>query len=174
VFQLSPNGNGTWTETVLHAFVGADGSQPTGAVTLDSQGNLYGTTYSGGSYGLGVVYEIAGGQLSVLHSFAGTQPGSYDGANSNATLTFDLGGNLWGTTTNGGDRLDGTVFVLTPQNGAWQYSVFHSFQGAASQPHDGVDPESGVVIDSLGNLWGTTAAGGYAGVGTFYEIKVSE
>lgn len=166
VFQLTPNGDGTWNETVIHSFVGTDGSQPRAGVTLDSQGNLYGTTSQGGGSNVGVAYEIAGGGFSLLHTFSG---GS-DGATPVAPLTFDRVGNLWGTTQQGG-ATRGTLFVFM-QNGGWQYSVFHNFGSGPLK--DGENPESGLVLDGAGNLWGTTLNGGGEGFGTIYEVEVTQ
>lgn len=171
VFHLVPNGDGTWSETVIHTFVGTDGSQPHAGVIIDGQGNLYGTTWGGGDFGYGTVYEISGGQINVLHSFEGAS-GVPDGANPNAPLTFDLRGNLWGTTLNGGDRGEGTIFALM-QNAGWQYSLFHSF-GSLGPPRDGNYPYSGLAVDGNGNLWGNTYGGGGLNFGTFYEIVFSQ
>lgn len=133
VFQLTPNADGTWTEAVFHTFTGgADGAYPTGGLLTDSQGNLYGTAYEGGSapFGFcgyqgfdicGVVFKFdSSGNETVLWDFTG---GS-DGANSSAGLAMDAEGNLYGTTTYGGDLNStnpacvgfgcGVVFRLTP------------------------------------------------------------
>jgi uncharacterized repeat protein (TIGR03803 family) len=129
VFELSPGGNGTWTESVLHSFCSldgcADGDAPDrGPLAVDAAGNLYGTTQSGGNrscdgYGCGVVYKLdAGGQETVLYNFTG----GTDGAGSPAGVVLDKVGNLYGVSPLGGDSACpinrgsgcGVVFKLTP------------------------------------------------------------
>jgi uncharacterized repeat protein (TIGR03803 family) len=187
VFELSPNGSGGWTETVLHAFSGErDGAAPWTGLILDSTGNLYGTTASGGNltaslcapYGCGVVFELSpvsgGWKENVLHGFVGT-----DGWIPFGTLTFDSLGNLYGTTLQG-RRTSlcqssgcGVVFELSPVTGGWHEKVLHSFDGT-----DGSLIEGGVAFDSAGNLYGTAAYGGGPangcdgeGCGTCFELS---
>jgi uncharacterized repeat protein (TIGR03803 family) len=158
VFGLTPNGDGSWTETVLHSFKGdgMDGYSPLATLVLDSAGNLYGTTVFGGAHGAGAVFEVtrnADGSWTenVLHSFTYT-----DGAYPFAVVIFDANGNLYSTTQQGGAYGDGTVFKLTPNGGAgWTETVLHSFDLA-----DGAGPDAGLVFDSAGNLYGTTEGGG--------------
>ncbi len=117
VFELSPGLDGRWAEKVLHNFDnnGTDGINPMANLTLDASGNLYGTTYGGGAYGSGTVFKLtsAGGgnwTETTVHSFGfGT-----DGVNPNAGLIFGAGGNLYGTTFDGGAYYTGTVFEITP------------------------------------------------------------
>ncbi len=98
-------------ETVLYSFAGAKGANPVGGVTLDSAGNLYGTTAYGGAASAGVVYKLDTiGQETVLYSFTG----GTDGANPLAGLIRDSAGNLYGTASNGGNSLSGLVFALDP------------------------------------------------------------
>jgi uncharacterized repeat protein (TIGR03803 family) len=114
VFELTPAG----TETALHIFAGPpdDGANPAGGVVFDAQGNLYGTTYVGGAYGSGTVFEITNeGVEKVLYSFTGGANGATDGGGPFAGLAIDAQGNLYGTTINGiGSTSNGTVFKLTP------------------------------------------------------------
>ncbi len=104
VFELTPNGSGGWTETVLYNFTfGTDGAIPYAGVIFDSAGNLYGTTFDGGTYGNGTVFELTpngsgGWTETVLHSFSS----GIDGANPYAGLILDRAGNLYGTTLDGG------------------------------------------------------------------------
>lgn len=167
VFKLSPGANNTWTEAV-YSFGGKNGkggAHPYGGLVLDSSGNLYGTTFYGGAYGYGTVFELtlnSSGKWteSVLYSFAGLR----DGSNPASTLVFDAAGNLYGTTWYGGDVHgvigggDGTVFELSPtEKGRWIEKVLYQFHG-----DDGANPRAGVVFDAAGNLYGGTVDGGYA------------
>jgi len=163
-------------EKVLHAF-GAykkDGYSLFAGVTLDSVGNLYGTTSLGGANDVGAVYELmpkvgGGWTEKLLHSFSNN---GTDGYYPTASLVFDAGGNLYGTTSGGGRETKscpagcGTVFELVPQvGGSWKEKVLHSFNAA-----DGLQPRSNVILDSAGNLYGTTSGGGHHGVGTVFEM----
>ena len=158
-----------WTETIIHSFGGADGTQPQAEVVFDQAGNMYGTTVLGGALGQGSVYELtrSGGAWTehVLYSFMG---GSSDGANPVSGVTFDQSGNLWGTTLVGG-RTYGTVYQLAPSGGGWQETFLHKF----SYVVDGAYPQGGLVLDS-GDLYGTTERGallhGYFG-GTLFQIR---
>lgn len=167
VFRLTKGSNGVWSEQVLHSFY-SDGIYPNGPVTLDQAGNVYGTTYYGGSSpncypGCGTVFKLAANTwaLSTLYSFTGTP----DGANPWAVkLVFDSTGSLYGTTEYGGNSANctngcGTVFRLTPTaGGVWTEKVIHSF----SSYSDGAIPASGVIIHS-GHVYGTTVYGGGSG-----------
>jgi uncharacterized repeat protein (TIGR03803 family) len=162
VFEVAPDG----THTVLHAFEGGkDGEAPFGGLIADSIGNLYGTTALGGdgcnSPGCGTVFKIApGGAETILHTF---QANGSDGLGPGSGLIMDRDGNLYGTTSAGGsggtpcqrDVGCGTVFQVFPDG---TETVLYSFQGL-----DGSDPGAGVVMDSPGNLYGTTSYGGGAG-----------
>ena len=162
VYKLAPNPRGTWTESVLHSFTGADGGIPQAVLTLDTAGNLYGTTSYGGSTACtgrcGVVFKLAPNPEgtwteSVLHSFTGGAHGRYPLAG----LIFEKAGNLYGTTLDGGADGLGVVFKLTPSpDGTWTESVLHSFTGGAN----GAYPYAGLIFDAAGNLYGTTYAGG--------------
>lgn len=184
-FKLSPNTDGSWTETVLHSFNGAldgghDGGDPQGGLVFDAAGNLYGTTAGGGAgtgcgagpaTGCGIVFELtptAGGnwQETILHNFTNNHS---DGWTPESGLIFDAAGSLYGTTYYGGAEPmgGGAVFKLTPASGGWQESVLYSFHCAA----DGCSPYSGLVFDAAGNLYGTTVGGGDAGGnGVVYKL----
>ncbi|MGB8770724.1 MAG: choice-of-anchor tandem repeat GloVer-containing protein, partial [Candidatus Korobacteraceae bacterium] len=116
VYELTPNGSGGWTETVLYNFgSGTDGSEPLASLIFDSAGNLYGTTNSGGTYDYGTVFELTpngsgGWTETVLHNFGSGTDGFWPEAN----LIFDAAGNLYGTTVGGGTYQWGTVFEITP------------------------------------------------------------
>ena len=126
----------------LYKFAGfGDGSTPTGNLTFDQAGNLYGTTALGG-LGYGTVFELTANSdgtwtHSVLYSF---NVGS-DGRHPYAGLIFDQSGNLYGTTYDGGDYGAGTIFKLTPNSdGSWTESVLHSFCALGAVAPAGVIP----------------------------------
>ena len=169
VFKLTPGSGGTYSESVLWSFGGTgDGTSPYAGLVMDSAGNLYGTTYSGGAHNSGTVFKImpeGGGTYteSVLWSFGGTG----DGKNPEAGLIMDSAGNLYGTTSSGGAHLYGTVFKLTPGSGGpYTESVLWSFGGTG----DGTSPYAGLVMDSAGNLYGTTVGGGAYLSGTVFKL----
>ncbi len=157
------------TETILHNFTCAatDGCNPAAGVVLDSNGNLYGTTQSGGAYGDGVVFKLStSGTLTILHSF---NPGAFpytDGSDPQAGVVFGPDGNLYGTTYLGGTYGGGTVYRVTPSG---TETVLYNFTGAA----DGCGPNAGVVFDSEANLYGTATYCGAYGWGTAFELSPS-
>ena len=176
VFEMSPNPDGTFRYTTLHVFKSrnGDGVAPYGGLMLDAAGNLFGTTGFGGTTGAGVVFELSpsptGWTYSVLYNFAG-QPN--DGRNSQGALVMDSAGNLYGTTQNGGTYDNGVAFELSPSPTGWTESVIHIFGGA----NDGAYPMASLILDSAGNLYGTTYGGGqgqcYLGCGTVFELSHS-
>jgi uncharacterized repeat protein (TIGR03803 family) len=116
VFELTPTASGPWKETVLYNFQGGtDGASPTGPLTFDPAGNLYGTTVSGGGSGLGTVYELSPGSggwtETILHSFAG---GTGDGSGPQGGVVRDAAGNLYGVTPFGGTIDDGVAYEIIP------------------------------------------------------------
>jgi uncharacterized repeat protein (TIGR03803 family) len=162
---------------VLYTFKGGnDGIYPSGALVFDSSGDLFGTTYYGGTgtcssfsgNGCGMVFELkresdGKWQHAVLYNFKG---GS-DGAQPTGGLVFDSSGNLYGTTTQGGGSNIGTVFELSPHSGGWSEKVLHSFGGSG----DGAEPAAGMIFDSSGNLYGTASGGGAFDGGAVFEIS---
>jgi uncharacterized repeat protein (TIGR03803 family) len=170
VFELSPAASGTWTEKVLHAFKTADdGNQPFAGLIFDASGNLYGTTpYGGdGAGSIGTVFELSptstGNWIEkVLYSFNTAA----DGAAPYAGLIWDAAGNLYSTTSLGGAYANGTVFELSPTGvGNWTEKVLFSFNGT-----DGNDPQASLIMDAVGNVYGTTVEGGAHLDGTVFEI----
>jgi uncharacterized repeat protein (TIGR03803 family) len=168
VFELTPKGNGDWTETVLYRFNGLNGFQPIGSVAFDGAGNLYGTTAGGGAHALGTVFELmpkAGGGWTeeVLHSF---NRNGNDGVGPYAGVILDQAGNLYGTTVGGGTYANGTAFELSPKaSGDWKEKILHSFNN-----NDGIGPQASLVFDSSGNLYGTTRIGGAHNYGAVFEL----
>jgi len=186
VFEVASGGN----ESVLHAFAGSsDGAYPAGGLLRDGSGNLYGTTGAGGSTdscgtawdGCGTVFKIASnGTESILHAFTGSKDGAYPAG----ALIEDSGGNMYGTTAAGGSANDcglgkhgcGTVFKIATGG---TVTILHAFAGGS----DGAYPLAVLSMDSKGNLYGATGAGGStstcgkfkflpkaSGCGTVFEI----
>jgi len=135
--------------TVLSNFTGSSGAYPYGGLMQDSAGTLYGTTYSGGASSAGTVFAVLYGAEPALHSFSGS-----DGSVPKGGLIRDQNGVLYGTTQYGGAFGFGTVFAISP---AGTLTTLHSFAGGSS---DGEYPYGGLVLDSAGNLYGTTQNGG--------------
>jgi uncharacterized repeat protein (TIGR03803 family) len=169
VFELVSNGFGGYTIKVIYTFQGAaDGGGPESSLIMDQSGKLYGTTSAYGTARAGTVFVLSpntGGGFteSVLYTFSG---GS-DGAGPISTLIMDGDGNLYGTTNGGGAQNSGAVFELTPNGGGYNESVLYSFQGGT----DGKNPQAALLRDEVGNLYGTTTAGGSANSGTLFELK---
>jgi len=217
VYELSRT-NGTWIESVLYDFTGANGAAPQAGLTFDASGNLYGTTVQGGAYDQGTVFTLtrsgSGWSGSTIHDFTGGP----DGGGPLGNVIFDQAGNLFDTTVGGGGYYSGVAFELSPSAGGWNETVLANFGGNSSYPNapllmgpDGslygvgygeatssvfkltpgsggwtytvlhdfggrVYPNGGLVLDSDGNLFGTTSIGGddqcepYEGCGVIFEI----
>jgi uncharacterized repeat protein (TIGR03803 family) len=153
------------TFKVLYSFEGSIFSQgqfPYGNLLLDTAGNLYGTTYSGGPSDFGLVFEVNSSGESALFTFAG---GPSDGAYPFAGLVEDNAGNFYGTTTAGGSSGLGTVFT---GDSIGRNSVLYNFAGRT----DGAYPYGGLILDAAGSLYGTTAEGG-SGLGTIFKLEKS-
>jgi uncharacterized repeat protein (TIGR03803 family) len=172
--------SGGWKEHVLHNFPASsgDGYPTSSGLTLDSAGNLYGTTLQGGSKGCegggcGTVYQLKRGtdghwKETILYNF----PTLKDGAGPSGGLAIGKAGNLYGVSGGGtgpcGGGGCGLVFKMTPPksgSGKWTYTVLHRFTGP-----DGALPVAGPTLDDKGNLFGTTSTGGANGSGVVYEI----
>jgi hypothetical protein len=176
-------------EKVLHNFQAgaqAGGSGPQAALVMDSAGNLYGTTFYGGTvksslcsdagaFGCGTAFELSpssggGWTEKTLHNFGQTG----DGADPAAAMIFDAAGNLYGTTSSGGSKGCGTVFELIHQeSGAWSEKVLYSFC-SLPQEADGSYPDGELIFDKAGNLYGTASEGGTGPckcVGVVFELS---
>jgi uncharacterized repeat protein (TIGR03803 family) len=168
------------TESVLHSFCARincnDGGGLQAGLLLDQQGNLYGTTYTGGPYnecgrgegeGCGLVFKLSPkGKETVLYDFCKRGYPCTDGGNPLAGLTSDQKGNLYGTTEYGGAHGEGVAFKLTPEG---KYAVLYSFC-ARDNCTDGYNPAAGMVLDQKGNLYGTTPLGGADGAGVVFRL----
>jgi uncharacterized repeat protein (TIGR03803 family) len=167
VFELSPDGKGGWTESVLYSFGpqgGGDGQQPDAGLVMDGSGNLYGTTFVGGTKNAGIVFQLspkAGGGWTetVIHNFGNRGDGSLPTAN----LVLDAHGNLYGTTGSGGTKSGGTVFQLIPRSKGWTETLLYNF------PTD-FQPATGLMWRRVGlNLYGVTKSGG-EGLGNVFRL----
>lgn len=165
VFQLVPTSGGDWTENVIYNFDGKGGAYPFAGVTMDQAGNLYGTSYQGGAYNYGTVYELSPPDWTetTLYSFTGGN----DGGNPTAGLIRDPLGNLYGATLYGGNG-GGTVFELSPSNGGWTYTLLYAFTGSS---YGG--PQGHLVMDAAGKLYGTTLAEGASNNGNVFKLVPS-
>ncbi len=182
-FKLLRHSGTGWKFVLLHTLgsVSGDGFEPDGSPTLDAAGNFYATTYQGGTgpctNGCGTIFELSPTPYGVwketiIHNFAG---GTTDGEFPAAGPTFDSAGNLFGTTGDGGSSGCGTVFEFSPASGGWNYNIIHNF---VCSPTDGYAPEASLMIDSSGNIYGTTYSGGsidnsgcYGYCGTVFEVS---
>jgi len=170
IYKLSHSG-GSWTQSVIYSFTGEnDGFGPGSPVVFDKNGNLYGTTPTGGANGFGTIFQLtsdAGGMWTfhLLHTFTSGN----DGASGSAgRLLIDSGGNIFGVATTGGKYGNGTAFEISPQSsGGWKFSVLYAFKG---QPDAGF-PYSGLLADNQGNLYGTTYYSGENGLGSVYKLS---
>jgi len=173
VFMITPGA----TFTTLYAFCSqsncTDGALPDAGLMQASDGNFYGTTSLGGSYGYeygGTVFKLTpSGTLTTLYSFC-SQSNCTDGASPYAGLMQASDGNFYGTTVQGGTYDQGTVFKMTPSG---TLTSLYSFCSQDYCP-DGYDPRSGVMQATDGTLYGTTTSGGVwgypGGCGTIFKI----
>jgi uncharacterized repeat protein (TIGR03803 family) len=170
IFQLMPHTDGTWTESVIHAFTGGDdgGAASAGRLLIDAKQNVFGVATVGGANGAGVVFRMTPSptgnwRFTTLYTFKG-QP---DGVFPYGGLVKDTAGNFYGTTYYGGTDDLGVVYRLSPSGGQWSETVLHSFAGG----FDGASSISGLTFGPDGALYGTTSAGGAScDCGTIFKM----
>ncbi len=174
IYQLRPHG-GAWIFTELHLFDGTLESRP----IFGPDGSLYGTSPNNiDNMVHGYIYKLAprlnsfclavrcDWNLSFPYTFGGGADGSVPRFGE---LVFDQAGNIYGTTSTGGNNNNGVVFELSPSQGGWTEQPIYQFTGSP----DGSTPFNGVIFDSAGNLYGTTMLGGQYGFGTVFELSPS-
>ena len=165
VFEISPSGK-TWTEHTLYDFgaTSTDGITPAAGLTIDNDGNLYGTTPLGGAYGGGTVFKLSrsdsGWTETVLYSFQGPS----DGQNPVGGLILGKDGKLYGTTFDGGINGGGTVYELSPAGSTWNFSVLYSFTGGYGGPYNKL------TLDRKGSIYGFTNGEGAYGLGSIFKL----
>lgn len=171
VFKLTPPAPGTnqWTESILYAFSnnGSDGSNPFSGVAVDSSGNLYGVTNTGGDYGNGNVYQLAlSGNSYTFNNILSCNNGNCAAIDRTGIKPLvDGSGNVWFASSGGGAGNYGVVFELSA--GSWNYTDIHDFTNGS----DGESPECTLTLDAAGNIYGTTSGSAYFGrAGTAFEI----
>jgi uncharacterized repeat protein (TIGR03803 family) len=175
VFELTKSGT-TWKETVLHAFLGStqkDGYFPQAGLSLDTAGNLYGTTEYGGVNNQGSVFQLQPSnntwKYRTIHSFSSTNGGAYYPVGG---ITPGANGYFYGTTYYGGFAYNaGTIYRLFQARNTWvAQNVFYFLEGG-----DGIYPDSSLAMDAKGNMYGTTYYGGAGeacsgGCGTVFKL----
>ncbi len=158
-YQMVRSQNG-WTEQIVHEFTGGqDGGVPHNGVVLDSSGNFIGTTCSGGSHFVGLVFQIsaAGWMETPIYNFQGLQDGSCPSA-----FMQDAAGNIYGVTTT---SRNGTIYELNPVGSNWNFALL--YQISSSFPY-----EAQLTQDTSGNLYGTADGGAY-NYGTVFKLTFS-
>jgi uncharacterized repeat protein (TIGR03803 family) len=189
VFRLKPT-TSAYVESVVYAFQGGtDGAGPTGTLTMDAAGALYGTTEVGGNHrcgyaGCGTVFKLTPNGSSYRKTTIYTFKGLPDGDTPIAALIVDKRGALYGTTFSGGNghcrergysKGCGTVYKLMPEASGYSEQILYQF---GTSDGNGTHPDAAIVMDSRGVLYGTTATGGaisncgglIAGCGTIFKL----
>jgi uncharacterized repeat protein (TIGR03803 family) len=170
VFRLK-NSAGTWSEKGLLKFAGTDGYYPLSGL-INSGGFLFGTANQGDAYKKGNVFILYNTGTGWVHgtvwAFGGT---SGDGTHPAGDLVADSSGNIYGTTAAGGANGGGTVFELSENSFTWTETILHSFSNGTGT--DGYQPASGLVMDSSGNIYGTTMGGGVNENGVVFQLTKS-
>ncbi len=171
VFQLVPDNQGHWTQNILKSFTcNLDGGNPQGPITVDANGNLYGTTWLGGVKGHGTLFRLkplgdGTWDYKVLHSFTW----GVDGGAPVGSIIFDANGAIYGAAFSGGAFGYGAVYQATVDDqDVWTINTLHSFN---KDQRDGYNPLSGVTFDAAGNIYGVTQQGGTKAFGVLYQLS---
>jgi uncharacterized repeat protein (TIGR03803 family) len=164
VFEAKREGS-TWIESSIYNFTGGDdGTSPAATLSLDANGNVYGTTSFGGANNDGVVFEVSpsgsGWKQTVLYTFQGLD----DGQNPLGGVVLDGAGNLYGTTFDGGVNGGGTVYKLSPSATGWTFTILYSLVGGYSGPYNKL------TLDANGNIYGFTNSAGANGWGSAFKL----
>jgi uncharacterized repeat protein (TIGR03803 family) len=165
VYEIKHSGD-HWSESTLYSFnSNGDPNSPAAGVTLDPEGNLYGTASLGGAYGNGAVYKLtrsgAGWTESVLYNFQGED----DGANPVGGVVLDRAGNLYGTTFDGGVNGGGTVYEMSPSANGWSFTTIYSFVGGYGGPYN-------KLTLANGSVYGFTNTDGANGFGSIFKLTL--
>jgi uncharacterized repeat protein (TIGR03803 family) len=159
-----------WIRTLLYDFQGgSDGWQPAGDLVFDQAGNIYGTTFYGAYNGFGSVYKLTPSGDGWTESLLFQDPSGSDWIQPSGGVILDSSGDLFGVFAFGGTNSWGGVYELTPSGSGWIETTLHNFTYAS----DGGEPIGGLIMDSSGNLYGTTSLGGPEGGGTVFELTPS-
>jgi uncharacterized repeat protein (TIGR03803 family) len=154
----------------------ADGNLPARGLLLDSAGNLYGTTQSGGAGDNGVIFELSkSGKTwseTILYNVCADGGSCPDGTYPSSPLIMDGSGNLYGSMVNGATSGSGVIFKVVPNGASSTYSVLYDFC-SQSGCADGQEPFGHLLMDAGGNIFGTAEIGGAYGLGTVYELSSS-
>ncbi len=172
VFHLAPSGSiprtalAQWNYTSIYTFsCGSDGANPTGPLTFDQSGDIYGTTNRGGSAGFGTTYELTRSDNNWTETVLHSAQGDGDGVLPVNGVVLDTSGNLYGVFAGAGPYGQGAIYELSPSGSGWTEQILYGFTGGS----DGEAPSS-VIIDASGDLFGTTSAGGSGNGGTIFEL----
>lgn len=156
-----------WLATTLYRFSQTNGAYPQGPLTFDSSGNIYGTAVNGGNAGWGLIYELVPNGSGWTQNVLYQAQGDGDGAYPFGGVVFDQSGNLYGVFSQNGPNNNGAVYELSPSGSGWQESTVHSF---TFNGDDGSTPQGGLIVDTSGNLYGSTVHD-INGGGTIFEMQ---
>jgi uncharacterized repeat protein (TIGR03803 family) len=158
-----------WGSDVLFRFNQTDGSYPQGDLMFDANGTMYGTAVNGGTYGWGLVYTLTQSHGSWTENVLYQPRNNGDGQYPWGGVVADSAGNLYGVLEAGGQDGYGAIYKLARSGSSWQETTLHSF---SFQGQDGAYPESGLIMDASGNLYGATSHLPGAG-GSAYQMTAS-
>ena len=166
VIKVTPSGSG-YSESVISKLDATTGYHPDAGLVVAADGSLYGTGFSGGTYGAGTVFKVATAGSGYLTTAVYSFQGHYDGAGPASSLLVDRRGTIYGTTEyGGGPSYLGTVFALKPVAAGYRERVLYSFAGGS----DGAYPQAGLTFGQKGSILGTTYNGGSSNTGVVFEL----